>query len=166
MHLKKVLTIFNSSRTSFFICLITFCLISSCNFNITDNPGPQISSTIESSKKHGTFICAYKITGNKLNGFEVTSIFAEKSYLLTEGLFGHFDIDCCKSQLVIVLKNDVIPTLNNEPINWKIIDFEIPHSSMAVKYYKSAVFPDKLDIQVIPSIKDTSNIENITLLKQ
>ncbi len=132
---------------------------------MTDNHGPQISSTIESSKKHKTFICSYKITESKLNGQEIASIFAEKSYSLTEALFGHFDIDCCKSQLVIVFKNvSGIDTSNK--VNWKVLGFEPYHSYIIVKDYYDTVFPNKIDIQVMPSIKDTLNIENVTLLKQ
>lgn len=143
------------------------CLISSCNFNITDNPGPQISSTIESSKKHKTFIGEYKIAGDKMNGREITSIFAEKSYSLTEGLFGHFVIDCCQSQLVIIFKTDSgIITLNDTPINWQVIGFKTLHSNSIVKYYTNTVFPDSFNVQVMPSISDTLDIENVTLYKQ
>ena len=80
LNIKNMICILSGLTISLFL--------SSCNFNITDIPGPQISSTIETSKKHGTFICAYNLKGNKINGIRVESFFAEKKYWLGEGLFG------------------------------------------------------------------------------
>ena len=40
-------------------------LLCSCSFNITDDPGPQMSHTIRSAKLHDTFICAFTTYGKK-----------------------------------------------------------------------------------------------------
>ena len=68
------------------------------------------------SKKHDTFICEYKLSGDKINGLKIESIFAEKKYWLGEGFWSRFDINCCESQLIIVFKdNNTMTTLNDIP---------------------------------------------------
>ena len=138
----------------------------SCNFNVTNIPGPQVSSTIETSKRHGTFICAYFLNGNNINGLRVESFFAEKKYSLTEGIFGRFTIDCCESQLVIRLKDDnTIITLNDIPQNWEILGFKSQNSKIIVKNYKGISFPDSLSIIVRPDVKNKVVFEKLTLYK-
>jgi hypothetical protein len=147
---------------AFLGCKIFF----SCNFNITDISGPQVSSTIESSKRHGTFICAYSLSGNKINGLRVESFFAENKYSLSEGLLGKFKIDCCESQLVIRLKDDnTIITLNDIPQNWEIIGFKSLNSKIIVKDYKGIFFPDSLAIVVKPDVRSEDIFEKLTLYK-
>lgn len=141
-------------------------LLFSCNFNITDNPGPQISSTIESSKKHNAFICAYKINSNNINGIPIKSIFAEKKYWLSEGFFGKFTINCCESQLIIVFKDDTnIITLDGIPQNWEIMDFIPIHSKTLVRDYKSNLFPDTIQLKIIPDVKNKQIFEILNLYK-
>jgi len=141
-------------------------LLFSCNFNITDNPGPQISSTIESSKKHNTFICAYKIDSNNINGIPIESIFAEKKYWLSKGFFGKFNINCCESQLIITFKDDNnIITLDGIPQNWEIIDFKPIHSKMLIRDYKSNLFPDTIQLKIIPDVKNKQIFETLNLYR-
>jgi hypothetical protein len=143
--------------TSFALIALLF---PSCNFNIDDNPGPQISSSVEDAKNHNTFICAYKVNRNRINGSLVNSIFAEKKYWLNEGFFGTFDINCCESQLIIVYDSSHNSTpLNDIPESWEAI-----HSDIIAKYYDGIVFPDTIHIMVKPDV--TKAIENdITLCK-
>jgi hypothetical protein len=146
--------------TVVFVLLGILIMVSSCNFNINDNPGPQTSSSIESSKSHGAFICAYKVNGSRINGSLVESIFAEKKYWLNQGFFGSFDINCCQSQLVIVYDSSHNSTpLNDVPENWEVI-----HSDIMVKYYDGIVFPDTIHIMVKPDVKKDS-VNDITLYK-
>ena len=138
----------------------------SCNFNITDNPGPQISSTIESSKKHNTFISAYKIDSNNINGIPIKSIFAEKKYWLSKGFFGKFNINCCESQLIIKLIDDnTMITLNDIPQNWEVIDFRSLNSKMIIKSQKGIVFPDSITILIRPDVKNKNTLDSLTLYK-
>jgi len=145
---------------------IVILLFSSCNFNITDIPGPQISTNIKSAKSHGTFICAFTPNGKKLNGSEMKSIFAEKKYFLNEGFFGRFDIDCCESQLVIIYNgNDYVETLNDIPQNWEVVGFFPSYTGILMKSYKGSVFPDSIPIKIIPDVKKPDSIEMLTLYK-
>ena len=144
-----------------FILLGLIMLFSSCNFNITDNPGPQTSTSIDWSKKHGAFICAYKVNGNRINGNLVESIFAEKKYRLNEGFFGTFEIDCCESQLIIVYDSSHNSNpLNDVPENWNYFRGEI-----IVKQYTGVVFPDTVHIRVRPNVKDSTVVNDFTLYK-
>ncbi len=64
-------------------------MLSACDFNVTDSPGPQISSSIEIAKKNGTFLCEYKgkkpdSTSNKI---PIEAIFLEKKYRREKGFF-------------------------------------------------------------------------------
>ena len=154
-------------KTAFILLAFTGCQIFlSCNFNITDVPGPQVSSTIETSKRHDTFICAYTLSGNKINGLRVESFFAEKKYSLSEGLLGKFKIDCCESQLVISIEDDnTIITLIDTPQNWEIIGFKSLNSKIIVKDYKGISFPDSLAIVVRPDVRNEDIFEKLTLYK-
>ena len=141
--------------------IILLNLLSSCNFNITDMPGPQISSTIESAKKHGSFICGFKVNENKINGSPVNSIFAEKKYWLSEGFWGHFEVNCCESQIVIVydVSHNAVKG-NDVPEYWKYIN-----NLVVTRYYKGTVFPDSITIKVIPDINKPDSFGNFTLYK-
>lgn len=146
-----------------FICCQIFL---SCNFNITDNPGPQVSSTIETSKRRGTFICAYTFSEKIINGLQVESFFAEKKYILSEGILGKFEINYYESQLIIRLKDDnTIITLNGIPQNWEISGFKSLNSKIIVKDYKGIYFPDSLAIIVIPDVRNDDIIKKVTLYK-
>jgi len=158
---KLLMQIRGTRYTASIFIMLMILTASSCNFNMTDIPGPQVSSTIESSKSHDAFICAYKVNGNRINGSLVNSIFAEKKYWLNEGFFGRFDINCCESQLVIVYdsSHESVP-FNDVPKNWQII-----HSDIIVKYYESVVFPDTIHMQVRLNVKDSSVVNDIALYK-
>ena len=140
-------------RKIFFRYITVGSIFSSCNFNITDNPGQQVSSSIESAKKPGTYICAYKVIGDQINGYPIQLIFAEKQYYLNEGIFGTFEINCCESQLVIFFKGENnTASLNGIPQNWDIIGFDQLHSQMMVKYFSEVNFPDTIQISVRPDV--------------
>ena len=153
-------------RICFFSVITINVLLTSCNFNVTDIPGPQISSTIESSKKHGTFICEYKLSGDKINGLKVESIFAEKKYWLRKGFWSRFDINCCASQLIIVFKDDnTMTTLNDIPQNWEIIGFHLQNSRLMVTGYGGIILPNKISLEIRPDVKNIHNLEKLTLEK-
>ncbi|MEO6228563.1 MAG: hypothetical protein ABIP10_00480 [Ferruginibacter sp.] len=156
------------------IC-ITFCIVStitisllltSCRFNITDNPGPQISSNLESSKSHGAFLCEYKINGSRISGLKVKSIFAEKKYGLQTGFWGKFDINCCESQLVILFQDDnTMTTLNDNPENWEVVGFHLHDSKIIIKYYQGISLPDNIEIYIRSNVENKDSFEIITLNK-
>ena len=155
-----------TNRICIFSVITINVLLTSCNFNITDIPGPQISSTIESSKKHDTFICEYKLAGDKINGLKVESIFAEKKYWLGEGFWNRFDINCCESQLIIVFKDDnTMTTLNDIPQNWEVVGFHLQNSRLMVKGYNGTLLPNKISLDIRPDVRNIHNLEKLTLIK-
>ncbi|MEB0262309.1 MULTISPECIES: hypothetical protein [unclassified Mucilaginibacter] len=150
-----------------FLIVIINILLSSCGFNVTDNPGEQMSSSIDVSKNHSAFICAYQVQGNNINGIPIKTIFAEKEYWLDKGLFGKHHVDCCKSHLVIVSKGYFATDSTGYDINWELINFKSQHSSIIFKDYNGILFPDSIPIIVV-SIKgkDSSQvIKKLTLYK-
>lgn len=137
----------------------------SCNINITDNPGPQVSTSIESAKKRHTFIDSYKLNTNTINKIPIESIFVEKKYFLPTGFLKSFDINCCESQMVIVFKEDNNTTsLNDIPLNWSIVGFDQPNSRIMVKSIKGTKWPDIVHIFMKPYVQD-SITEDLTLYK-
>ncbi len=166
IKMMGLLFIRNLHKIKIAISITSNMLLFSCNFNITDNPGRQISSTIESSKKHSTFICAYKADSSHINGIAVESIFAEKKYSLSKGFFGKFIVDCCESQLIIIFKDDTnIITFDDVPQNWEIIDFKPNHSKMLIRDYKNNLFPDSIQLKMIPDVKKKQIFEILNLYK-
>jgi hypothetical protein len=138
----------------------------SCNFNITDNPGPQISTTITTAKERGSFICSYNLKGSKINGLRVESVFAEKKYSLGDGIFGKFSLDCCESQLVISFKDDNnITTLNDVAQTWEVLGFKVWNSKILVKDYNGILFPDSIQIIIVPDVNNKTAFEKLTLYK-
>lgn len=154
-------------RKSIILSILVFCqILISCNFNLTNIPGPQISSSIQSSINHKTFICSYLLNGSIINGVQIESIFAEKKYVLGEGIFGKFKIDCCQSQLVIKLKDDnTITTLNDVSENWEILGFMSNNSKILVKDFKGISFTDSLSIIIIPNVNNKVVFKKLTLYK-
>ena len=141
-------------------------MLLSCNFNITDNPGPQISTSIASAKKHHTFIDSYKLNVNTINKIPIQSIFVEKKYFLPVGYLRSFDINCCESQMIIIFKEDNNTTsLNGVPLNWSIVGFDQPNSRIMVKPFNGIKWPDTVHISVKPNIQNDSITENLTLYK-
>ena len=142
-------------------------LLVSCNFNITDNPGPQISSTIQSSKAHNVFICAYRIDSSTINGILVESIFAEKKYSLSKGLFGKFNLNCCESQLIIIFKSDHnMISLDGIPQNGEIENFIPIHSKMLIRDYKTIFFADTIHLKILPDMKSKLIFKTLNLYKK
>jgi len=127
-------------------------------------PGPQISSSLESSRKHGVFICDYRMDSNKINGESIKSIFAERQYSLKEGLFGRFTNDCCQSQLVIVLNEDKTKNTSDNSSRTDFVGFVKKNSIILFKYYKGTTFPESLQIAIRPD-SNLSNIQELTLHK-
>jgi hypothetical protein len=156
----------NNNQWTLIFFIVSFLIYSSCNFNITDKSGPQISSTIESSKNHNAFICAYDVNGHRINGLRIESIFAEKKYWLEDGYLGKFKINCCESQLIIKLLDDnTMITLNDIPQNWEAIDFRSLNSKMIVKFQKGIVFPDSITILIKTDVKNKNILDSLTLYK-
>ena len=161
-HYKSILQIFIPSLK--FIPFVIF--LSSCNFNITDNPGPQISYSINTAKKHNTFINSYRVRGNTINKIAVKEIFLEKKYFLQKGFFKDFEIDCCESQLIIVFnENNKTSTLDGIPLTWNIVDFNQLNSKVMIKYLKGFNLPNVIDLILKPNVKNPDIIENIQLIK-
>ncbi len=135
--------------------LITSFMLTACDFNINDNPGPQMSSSIKESQKHNTFICAYKLRGAAINGIKIQTVFAEKQFFREKGFFLKKVIICCESQLVIVSQTQPFSTQSSGyDTDWKILGFvnPSPEASLIYRDYKGTLFPDSIPIIVI-SIK-------------
>ena len=127
-----------------------------------------MSSSIKESKSHGTFICSYRIKGNKINNIPIEEIFAEHQFWRKND---HFllqkRIDCCQSQLVIVSSMPFVVDGVGSDINWKVVGFETHSSYMINKAYKSISLPDSIPIIVV-AIKGTDStqvIQKLTLYK-
>ncbi len=147
------------------IFLIFAAALCSCNFNINDIPGRQVSWSIKSSRKHGAFICAFRVPGDTINGIKIYEIFGERKYELGSGIFGRFTINCCESQLVITSTDFNYVTLNGVPQNWEMIGFDPVHSDILAKEYQTINFPDSLVIKIRPNVKDSNNVKAVTLYK-
>jgi hypothetical protein len=147
--------------------LVCFTL-SACDFNINDSPGPQMSSSIKESKSHDTFICGYRIKGNKINNIPIEEIFAEHQFWRKND---HFllkkSIDCYQSQLVIVSSEPFVVDGIGSDINWKVVGFDTHSSYMLNKNYKSILLPDSIPIIVVVIKGEDSSkvIQKLTLYK-
>jgi len=126
-------------------------LLSSCDFKLNDEPGAQISASIKEAKSHGTFICSYGVKGNKIDGIEIKSIFAEKKYWRGEGVFFKKKINCCESQLVIVSNDNEPFTTERAGFNkrWKINGFKNKYTLRLFKEYEGILFPDTIPIAIM-----------------
>ncbi|MEO8885317.1 MAG: hypothetical protein ABI367_04580 [Mucilaginibacter sp.] len=126
-----------------------------------------MSGTIKESKSHGTFICGYRIKGNKINNIPIKEIFAEHQFWREEGVFLKKDINCCQSQLVIVSSKPFVLDGVGSDINWKIVGFETRGSYVITKDYKTILLPDSIPIVVVAiNGKDTSQVvQKLTLYK-
>ena len=153
-----------------FTMIVCFSL-SSCDFNINDWPGPQMSSSVKESKLHGTFICEYKVNSNNINGTDISSIFAEEQFSRGENFLRTKEISCCESQLVIVCNdNEAFSTqTSGYDTDWKIIGFVNPSPGAFIiyRYYKGTLFPDSIPITIVGlKGKDSSRvIKKLTLYK-
>lgn len=141
-------------------------MLSSCNFNITDNPGHQISSSIMSAKKHKTLLGSYRVSSNTINKIPIKEIFIEKRYFLKKGFFEDFEINCCESQLIIVFNEDnKTTTLDGIPSSWNIVGFDQLNSTVMIKDLKGFVSPSIINIVLIPNVEKAEIIENIQLIR-
>lgn len=139
-------------------------LMVSCNFRVVKKPGPQLSWSVSQSKENNTFICGYKLDDSIINGVKIESIFAEKKYSSDGGLFSGYNIDCCKSQLVIVSRDYLASDGTGFSVDWEIPNFYAFSSSIIYCDYNSNNFPDSIPLSVI-SLKDKRIIEKLTLHK-
>ncbi len=65
--------------SQYVVCLMVIAFMQSCNFNIDDIPGRQVSWSIKSAKKHDTFICAYRANGIQLTGLRYMKFLQRKN---------------------------------------------------------------------------------------
>jgi hypothetical protein len=130
--------------------LIGCALISSCDFNINDSPGPQMSFSVKEAKKHSTFICAYALQGNVINGIKINTIFAERQFWRDEGFLEKKTINCCESQLVIISDGcfscDGVGPYDD---SWNISGFSLKSSYAIYANFKGTIFPSKMPIVII-----------------
>jgi hypothetical protein len=140
--------------------------MSGCEFNITDKPGPQVSSTIEVSKKHKAYLCNYRIDGNKINGVLLNEIFVEKKYSLDKGFFSKFHVSDSLAQLVIVSKGDFATQYTGYAIDWQLVGFKSKASSIIYRDIGTNL-PDSIPLKVV-SIKGKNKnvIQELTLYKE
>ncbi len=146
-----------------YILLIFITCFVSCDFDINDSPGAQMSVSVAEAKKHSTFLYSYRINGNILNGVDIATVFAEKQYWLDPKPFSKNKIDNLTSQLVIVSKNLAVDYNKG----WKLRGFKSINSLIIYKYYKGTTLPDTIPIAVVSIVgKDTTQIiERDTLYK-
>ncbi|RAJ83322.1 hypothetical protein CLV59_103286 [Chitinophaga dinghuensis] len=120
----------------------------SCGFNITDGPGPQVSSSVEISQEAGTFICEYKgkTADSTANDIPIKQIFIEKQYHFVRDFYLKKVISCCTSQLVIVTEQP----LSGYAADWKLKDFTRQSSSYRViKELNEVQCPDSILLNYI-----------------
>ena len=143
--------------------LILFALLgitTSCQFHLVKNPGPQISSSISESKNNNTFICQYRLSNKTINGVKIACAFAEKKYSSDGGLFSHYDINCCKSQLVIVSSSYLASDGKGFDITWKMRDFNLFNGKIIYRDYNTMMPPDSISLNVV-AIKARDSTEAI-----
>lgn len=138
-----------------YLLLFMLALLSACDFNINDSPGPQMSFSIKEAKKHGTFICAYSVKDSVINGIKISSIFAEKKFWRDEGFWEKKTINCSESQLVIItdscLSCDGIGPYDNK---WNISGFDLKSGYAICASFKGITFHDKMPIRLIRKTKN------------
>jgi hypothetical protein len=150
--------------------LLQWAFLTGCDFNINDGPGPKMSSSVDESQQHGTFICAYKLKLDTLQGIRIQTIFAERKFYREQGLWEKKVINCCESQLVMVSSTQPFSTQSaGYGVNWKIAGFITPSPFASIIYrdYKGVLFPDSIPIKIV-AIKgkdSTQIIQRLTLYK-
>jgi|688.fasta_scaffold289736_2 hypothetical protein len=142
-------------------------LFSSCDFQVVKNPGPQISRSVKQAIENNTFICSYKLCDSSINGVRIESVFVEKKYFSDGSFFSKFDVDCCKSQLVIVSVNYLASEGTGFSVNWDIPYFNLYSSNIIYRDYEGLLFPDSIPLKVV-SIKGKNKnvIQELTLYKE
>ena len=101
LFMKELKTKVRGKLSGFNIVYVLLVMLSmaACEFNITDKPGPQVSSTIEVSKKHKAYLCKYRLDGNRINGVPLNGAFLERKYSLDQGVFSKFHISDSSAQI-------------------------------------------------------------------
>lgn len=128
--------------------------LASCDFNINDKPGPQMSFSIDESRSHGTFLAEYTTTDSLLNGFKINSVFIEKKFWRKDKLLRPKEINCCQSQLVIVCDDGLL----DYGTIWVIKDFTGVWSSYSVyKDFEGISLPDSIPIEVLANNSSDSS---------
>jgi len=149
------------AKCALFTLMVCF-MLSACDFNVNDGPGPQMSSSVKESQKHSTFIGAYKVNGDAINGIRIETIFAEKKFWREKGFLLKKEINCCESQLVIVSATQPFSTqTSGYDTDWKILGFVNPSPSASIIYrdYKGVLLPDSIPITVVAiKGKDSSKV--------
>lgn len=136
----------------------------SCDFHVVKNPGLQLSWSASQAKENNTFICSYKLEDSTINGVKIEAVFAERKYSSDGGFFSGYNIDCCKSQLVIVSADYLASEGTGFSVDWDIPEFNLYSSNLIYSDYKGTLFPDSIPISVL-STKDKRIIQKLTLYK-
>ena len=148
-------------------CLSICFLFLSCDFNINNRPGPQMSMSVKEAQSNGTFICEYGIVGNTINGIHINTIFAEKKFWRNEGVLLKKQINCCESQLIIVSAQHFSNDGTGYDFDWNLQGFEGLGNYLIYKDFMSISLPDSIPITVVAiNGKDSTRvIEKLTLYK-
>lgn len=150
-----------------FFSFLTLLFLSSCDFNINDSPGPQMSMSVREAQSHGTFICEYTVPDSSINGVKIKTIFAEKKFWRQEGVLLKKQINCCESQLVIVSTQSFSGGSSGYDVDWKLSGFESPSTYLVYRNFKSIIFRDSIPITIVViKGRDSSQvIKRLTLHK-
>jgi hypothetical protein len=150
-----------------FFSFILLLFLTSCQFHNIETPGAQISWSVAEAKKNNTFICGYKLPGNKINGIKIETIFAEKKYSSDGGYFSKYQIDSINSQLVIVAKDYMAKDGLGLGVNWNISGFNPYSGKITYRNYNFKSFPDSIPIIItaITGKDSTKVVEKLTLYK-
>ncbi len=140
--------------------------MSSCEFNFTDRPGPQRSSTIQDSKKHKAYLCTYRVQENKINGITLKEIFGEKEYYLDAGFFSRFHVSDSSAQLIIISKERFSEQYSGYGEDWEIEGFKQKGSTRIYQDSLQPDLPDSISLKVV-SLKDKDRkiLQELTLYK-
>lgn len=123
-------------------------MVPACDFNVTNSPGPQISSSIEIAKKNGTFICAYKAAKQDsiIGRLQTGAVFLERRYRREKDFFLTKEINCCASQLVVISSQPLM----DYGTRWKLKDFtRQPSSFCVIKESAGVNAPDSIQLHYI-----------------
>jgi hypothetical protein len=153
-------------RTLYIYCMLIICVgLSSCDFNINDSPGRQYSLSVKESKQHRTFICEYKVKGNKINGHPINTIFAERKFWRNTGVLLTKEINCCESQLIVVSEDIIQQGGEGFSYDWNISGFSSIGSYWAYADFRGVAFPDVLPITVINKTNNKNLSTRLYLVK-
>jgi hypothetical protein len=157
--MKKLKDSVFTRQLSHSLCLCFLSLLLSCEYNIHDYAGLQVSRDSNISKKHDAFICSYAHP-RSVKGLYIKEVFAEKQYSLKRVFY---PVNDTMSQVVIVF--DMYNGEERE-IGWKFKGFEYAGEyGKHKKLEKKGIdYPDSLSIDII-SLADSSVLETMVLHK-